>query len=139
MAKITIGKAPTPDTLAEQVEEAGFGFGRNDNGETTLTVKFPGVDSMEITRSDLGRIVDTLDRPTPTGDSPGAVFSRTATEEPDGSMSAKFSDAKRSRSVSFSPADRVEVAKLLEGHLANWSEYESRLAQAEAEANDDAE
>lgn len=132
--RIRIGKVEKPASLAKEIESAGFGFGRNADGELVLTVKFPGVDAMDLTREDLGMIVDRLDRPSPNGHGPGAVFARSATEDPDGGMTAKFSDEKRARSVNFTAEDRADVAMLLEAHLDAWEDYTRQLNEVESQA-----
>lgn len=132
--KIQIGKNKEPASLAKQVEDAGFGFGRNDAGETVLTVKFPGVETLEMTQEDIGLIIGILDRPAIEGSRPGAVFARSAVEDSEGRLTAKFSDQPRARNVSFSREDRAEVSALLRHHLNAWGDYKKRLIQAEWDA-----
>lgn len=132
--KIRIGKNRGPVSLAKQVEAEGFAFGRRDDGECILSVKFPGVETLEMTQEDIGLIISILDRPAIEGNGPGAVFARTATEDSEGRLTAKFSEATRSRSVSFSREDRSEVADLLRHHLNAWGDYKKRLIQAEWDA-----
>jgi hypothetical protein len=135
MAKIQIGKSSAPRSIKDQILEAGVEMSRNEDGAVVLSVKFPGVDSLEFTRDSLGTVVETLDRAPINGDDPGAVFARSATEGPDGGMTGKFSDAKRSRSVSFTREDRADVAILLESFMDKWSDYEAQLSEAESRAN----
>lgn len=138
MAKIQIGKTTGPRSIKDQIVDAGVEFTRDDDGNSVLVVKFPGVDSMEFSRESLARVVETLDAWMP-GDDPGSVFARTATEDPDGSLTAKFSDAKRSRSVTFSREDRADVAILLESWADQWIEFEARLNAVESDEESDGE
>jgi len=134
MAKIQIGKAQAATAVADQMENSGFAFGRNEAGESVLTVKFPGVEAMELTDTALEDIRSTLMQGAPTGDAPEEVFERSAQRTAEGGLSARFSDAKRSRSVSFSATDCQEVADLILTHLNNWHSYSAQLAEVEAEA-----
>ncbi len=132
--KIQIGKAKkTEVSKREQIEDAGFGFQRNDQGEMSISIKFPGIDTLNFTRKDLGIVIDRLDAPTIEGSGPGASFARSASEDPNGNLTAKFSEEKRARSVSFSPSDRHEIADLLTGLLKSWDDYAAALIEKEAE------
>jgi len=132
--KIRIGKNKGPVSLAKQVEAEGFAFGRRDDGECVLAVKFPGVETLEMTQEDIGLIIRILDRPAIEGNGPGAVFARSAVEDSEGRLTAKFSDQARARNVSFSREDRAEVSALLRHHLNAWGDYKKRLIQAEWDA-----
>jgi hypothetical protein len=134
--KIQIGKTTTKLSLVQNIRNAGLAFGRNDAGDEVLTIKFPGCDAIELSRDGMESLNQTLTADTPEGDAPEAVFARTATTKADGSLSAQFSDAKRSRSVSFTATDREEVAALLAGHLDAWAGYSAELADAEDGASD---
>lgn len=137
MAKISIGKTNAPRSMKDQILDAGVDFTRLEDGTPVLVVKFPGVDSLAFTRDSLGMVVDTLDRSMPEGSDPGSVFARSATQENDGSLSDKFSDAKRSRSINFTSQDRTDVASLLDEWGSKWGDFEAALSEAEAEANAD--
>lgn len=132
-AKIQIGKSNGPLSLKAQIEAAGVGMSRDASGNAVISIKFPGVDALDFSRESLRRTVETIDRPRIEGDDPGAVFARSATENPDGSLTSKFSDAPRSRSVTFTDTDRDEVTELFESFLAKWDDFEKMLTEAEAE------
>lgn len=133
--KIQIGKAKkTEVSKRELIAEAGFGFQRNDQGEMSIAIKFPGLEAIGFTREDLRIVIDRLDAPTIEGSGPGAVFARSATEDEEGNLISKFSSGKRARSISFSPSDRHEIADLLAGLLNSWDDYAAALIEAEAEA-----
>ena len=135
MAKIQIGKVnQTNRSMKQAVLDAGIEMSRDDSGKVVLTLKFPGVDAIAFSQESLGLVVNTLDRRTEEGDDPGATFARTATEDPEGNMVAKFSDAARSRTLSFTRKDREDVAQMLENFIGSWEGYEAQLAEAEAEA-----
>ena len=133
MAKIQIGKVTTKLSLVQSIENAGLGFGRNAAGVEVLTVKFPGCDAIELTQDGIESLSEVLTAYTPCGDSPQAVFQRTARTDQKGGLVAQFSDAKRSRSVAFSAEDREDVAAMLGGHLDAWSDYCAQLAAAAEE------
>lgn len=133
--KIKLGASiETKLTAAQLISNAGFAFGKNEAGDLALTVKFPGVDTVDVTREGLEAIIERLDRPQINGSTPAAVFCRSAQDTPDGGLTVRLSDAKRSRTVSFDQQDRSDVAILLETHLGNFDKYAAQYAAAEAEA-----
>lgn len=134
MGKIKIGKAAPSASFVAAVRDAGYEFGRNENGETEITVNFPGVSPVELTQDQLGCLVEVIGRTTPQGSDPAAVFERSATEDPAGNLSARFSDEKRSRSVSIPSEERGKLTELLSDLYSNWSEYTAELEEAEAAA-----
>lgn len=133
MAKIQIGKAATPANVKAQIEESGIEFTRDETGMLVMGIKLPGVERLSLTRGELDQIAAVLAEPVALGDSPAAVFERSAYDHPDGGLTAKFSDAPRSRSVSFTADDRREVADLFNSLIDNWNTYAEQLAAAEAE------
>lgn len=137
-AKIAIGGIASVLSVSQKIENAGFSIGRNEAGLACLTVKFPGVEALELGKADLDSIAARLTAPVVEGSTPAQVFARSGADNADGGMSARFSDAERSRSVSFTASDRVEVAALLTKHAEAFSDYEKMLTDAEAEnAGDD--
>lgn len=100
-------------------------------GEFHLVLKFPGVKEIAFSRQDLSMVIATLRQPTTEGASPGATFARSASESGDGTLTARFSDEPRARSVELSRADREETAEHLESLAGHWLEFVNIARQAE--------
>jgi hypothetical protein len=135
MAKIQIGKVATPANVKAQIEASGIEFGRDESGALYMGVKLPGVERLALTRADLDKMAAVLSQPVAEGDGPAAVFERSSQDTPDGGLTAKFSDAPRSRSVTFTATDRDEVSALFTDLADNWGEYAAQLAAAEEDAD----
>ena len=132
MARIKIGKVQNSITLVQQIADAGYDFTRNEEGETTLLMSFPGVAPVALTHGQILNLAETVDAPTPQGSDPAAVFARSAQEDPEGNLSARFSDVARSRSVSIPFAERGALASLLSDLAGDWADYTEQLESAEA-------
>lgn len=141
MAKIAIGKAVAAISLTDKVIDAGHSFKRAEDGEGwAFTVDLPGVKTQELSRDDLSTIVEVLSAEDPQGDSPGAVFARTATVDNEGNLSARFSDSKGSRTVTVPAADRDSLAEHFLSALLGQDQEAliARLEAVEAEAAQEA-
>lgn len=136
--KINLGSKVRAANIADALESNGFSIERVE-GVTYLTLNFPGVAPIQVTRDQLAMIVGRLDEPRLKGEDPGSVFVRSATEDPDGELVARFSDEKRARTVTFTPEDRSNVAILLESKLDQWDEFERMLDDALGVSSEDTE
>ncbi len=108
-------------------------------GEIVLELKAPGISEVLLNEENLRAIRDRLAQEVPEGNSPSAVFNRTASERDDGAISARFSDEPRARTLTLTPQDRTEFVEWADGLLAEWPNFQSKFdelarQQREAEA-----
>ena len=135
---ITIGSSvKTVLPVADAVREAGISFYVRDDGEAVFRLKFPGQTARDFCVEDLELISAVLDRPTVEGSDPGAVFARSASEDSEGNLTARFSDEKRSRSIEIPSSERENVTNLCRGLMVQVPELEQRWSEAQKQADSD--
>lgn len=96
-----------------------------EDGRASMHAKFPGVGAVELDRSQVGDLAAMLNAETLVGDDPVAVAQRTATEEPNGTISFRFSDEKGGRTITLTRSERDQIAGLLFHVTDTWDSFES--------------
>lgn len=133
MAKFIIGSKRNTSSMTEAIEAARFGFS-DDTGTTLLTLSIPGVAPVSTDRDGLGLLAEIIGQSTHKGDSPAAVFARTCSEDAEGNLTGRFSEQKKSRSVTIPASERTKLATLLTNLHGDWDDFEAQLAEAKAAA-----
>jgi len=134
---IAISLVSRPQSLTEQIRAKGVSFGpREEDGVMCVTLNVPGVAPVTVDQEDLTLIVSTLDRHDIADETPGAVFSRSATVDGEGNLSAKLSDAKRSRSLHVPASERENLANFLVQVRESFADFQRQYDDAQDTSDD---
>lgn len=133
-------KAPVAQRpVMEDIKSDSNNITLDASGNILFELKAPGISEVLLSEGELREIRDRLAMPVPEGDSPAAVFSRTAREYPDGTISGLFSDAPRARTLTLTPSDRLGFVAWADGLLAQWPGFAQKFADfAAAKAAEEA-
>jgi hypothetical protein len=126
--KINLNASVVAPKVIDHVLSKGLSMERVD-GEVTLKIHFPGVRPVSMTRSDMAAIGRTLARTVPMGDGIADTFSRTASINKDGGLTARFEDKDRARSVEFTSEDREDILNLFSQLNADWDSFAAQIEQ----------
>jgi len=129
--KINLNATVKPTRMIDIINSKCISMERANDGTVKVVVPFPGCKAVEMTRDDMYEISLVLQRTVPMGDGIADTFERTASINKDGTLTARFEEKDRARSVEFTMQDREDIIALFEQLSSDWDAHVAAFEAAE--------